>query len=41
MRLMGFAALNPSYVARPSFGACLAMGIATMAGWVKPLTDNT
>jgi ABC-type nitrate/sulfonate/bicarbonate transport system permease component len=22
-------------------GACLAMGIATMAGWVKPLSDNT
>ena len=23
------------------FGACLTMGLATMAGWVKPLTDNT
>jgi hypothetical protein len=22
------------------FGACLAMGIATMAGWVKPFSDN-
>jgi len=22
-------------------GACLAMGLATMAGWVKPLSDNT
>lgn len=22
-------------------GGCLAMGIATMAGWVKPLSDNT
>jgi hypothetical protein len=22
-------------------GACLTMGIATMAGWVKPLSDNT
>jgi hypothetical protein len=21
-------------------GACLAMGVATMAGWVKPLNDN-
>jgi hypothetical protein len=23
------------------FGACLAMGIATMAGWVKPFSDNS
>ena len=23
------------------FGACLAMGIGTKAGWVKPLSDNT
>ena len=23
------------------FGACLAMGLGTMAGWVKPLSDNT
>jgi ABC-type nitrate/sulfonate/bicarbonate transport system permease component len=22
------------------FGACLAMGIATMAGWVKPFSEN-
>ena len=22
-------------------GGCLAMGIATMAGWVKPLSDNS
>jgi hypothetical protein len=22
------------------FSACLAMGIATMAGWIKPLSDN-
>jgi hypothetical protein len=22
------------------FGAALTMGIATMAGWVKPLSDN-
>jgi hypothetical protein len=23
------------------FGGCLAMGIATVVGWVKPLSDNT
>jgi hypothetical protein len=23
------------------FGACLAMGLGTKAGWVKPLSDNT
>jgi putative effector of murein hydrolase len=23
------------------FGGCLAMGLATMIGWVKPLSDNT
>jgi hypothetical protein len=22
------------------FGACLTMAIATMAGWIKPLSDN-
>jgi hypothetical protein len=23
------------------FGACLTMGLGTMVGWVKPLSDNT
>ena len=23
------------------FGGCLAMGVATIVGWVKPLSDNT